>query len=89
MDRQGRVRIPTSLAELAGLCKEIVLLGVRDHLEIWDRRRWEGYLNQKQPFYDEIAEGAFGASSTNLGTPATDRPAAEAHTEETRPGQPR
>ena len=58
-DRQGRVRIPLQLAELACLRGEIVLLGVRDHLEIWDRRRWEGYLATKQPSYDQIAESAF------------------------------
>jgi DNA-binding transcriptional regulator/RsmH inhibitor MraZ len=51
------------LASLAALQKEIVLLGVRDHLEIWDRERWDKYLNTKQPYYDDIAEGAFGGSS--------------------------
>ena len=60
LDRQGRVRIPADLAELALPNKEIVLLGVSDHLEIWDRARWESYLDRKQPFYDEIAENAFG-----------------------------
>ena len=59
VDRQGRVRIPLELAQLADLDKEIVLLGVRDHLEIWDRGRWEAYLGQTQPRYDEIAESAF------------------------------
>jgi MraZ protein len=63
VDRQGRARIPAELASLAALQKEIVLLGVRDHLEIWDRRRWEEYLSSKQPYYDDIAEGAFGSGS--------------------------
>ncbi len=62
-DRQGRLRIPAELARLSRLGKEIVLLGVRDHLEIWDRTRWESYLDQKQPYYDEIAESAFGGPS--------------------------
>lgn len=62
VDRQGRVRIPGELAALAHLDREIVLLGVRDHLEIWDREHWDHYRDQKQPYYDEIAEGAFGAS---------------------------
>lgn len=60
MDRQGRLRIPTDLANLALPGKEIVLVGVRDHLEIWDRGRWESYLAEKRPDYDEIAERAFG-----------------------------
>ncbi len=66
MDRQGRIRIPVELAHLSLPGKEIVLLGVRDHLEIWDRMRWEEYLGQKQPFYDEIAESAFGGSATEI-----------------------
>ncbi len=49
---------PTELAGLAHLKKEIVLLGVRDHLELWDRARWDEYLANKQPQYDEIAENA-------------------------------
>ena len=57
-DRQGRVRIPPQLAELASLSGEIVLLGVRDHLEIWDRRLWADYLAAKLPSYDQIAESA-------------------------------
>jgi MraZ protein len=60
IDGQGRIRIPPELAELAALDKEAVLIGVQDHLELWDRRRWEAYLTAKQPRYDEIAENAFG-----------------------------
>ncbi len=60
MDKQGRVRIPADLAGFANLQKEIVLLGVRDHLEIWDSMHWEGYLREKQRRYDQIAENAFG-----------------------------
>ena len=60
MDRHGRLRIPADLVHLSRVGKEIVLIGVRDHLEIWDRAGWEKYLTQKQPYYDEIAEQAFG-----------------------------
>lgn len=63
VDRQGRIRIPTELAELARLGNEVVLLGVQDHLELWAADRWETYLAEKQPHYDEIAEGAFGDSA--------------------------
>lgn len=59
-DRQGRIRIPSELASLAVGGRDIVLLGVGDHLEVWDRDRWQAYLAQKQPLYDEIAESAFG-----------------------------
>ena len=59
LDRQGRVRIPPELAQLAGLTNEAVLLGVQDHLELWDRVRWEAYVAERQARFDEIAEAAF------------------------------
>ena len=59
LDSQGRVRIPPDLAALAGLGKEAVLIGVHDHLELWERRRWEQYVAQRQNQYDQIAEAAF------------------------------
>ena len=60
VDRQGRIRVPTELAELTGLGKEAMLLGVQDHLELWAADRWKTYLSEKQQHYDEIAEAAFG-----------------------------
>ena len=59
IDKQGRVRISAELSQFASLGKEVVLIGVGDHLEIWDKQRWQNYLAQKQASYDELAEGAF------------------------------
>ncbi len=59
-DRQGRIRISVELAELAGLGREAVMLGVQDHLELWSVERWKKYLDERQARYDEIAEAAFG-----------------------------
>ena len=59
MDRQGRVRISQELADLAKLKKDVVLLGVGDHTELWAAERWQTYLAEKQAHYDEIAETAF------------------------------
>jgi len=60
LDAQGRVRIPAELAALAGLEKEVVLLGIQDHLELWAAARWQAYLADKQAHYDEVAETALG-----------------------------
>ena len=60
IDRQGRVRIPPELAQLAALENDVVLLGVQDHLELWSAQRWQTYLTDKQSHYDEVAETAFG-----------------------------
>jgi MraZ protein len=40
-DRQERILIPPTLRQYAGLSKEIVLVGVLDHFEIWARENFE------------------------------------------------
>lgn len=60
LDRQGRIRISSELAELAGLSREAIMLGVQDHLELWAVDHWKRYLEERQSHYDEIAEAAFG-----------------------------
>jgi MraZ protein len=43
MDRQGRILLPAYLRELIGLGNEAVIVGSRDHAEIWAPDRWDGY----------------------------------------------
>lgn len=59
VDGSGRVLIPERLIAFAGLKHEVVLIGVRDHLELWDAGRWQQYLEQHAPRFDAVAEGAF------------------------------
>ena len=40
-DRQERILIPPTLRQYGGLDKEIVMVGVLDHFEIWSRDRWD------------------------------------------------
>ena len=87
VDSQGRIRIPQELAQLAQLGREVMLLGVRDHMELWDKARWHEYLQDQQPRYDQLAESAFDDSVSVKKAPV-EAPAATAD-EPTRPLQPR
>jgi MraZ protein len=60
VDRQGRIRIPERLVEHAGLKHDLVLLGVQDHAEIWDKGLWEEFLAAHGGQFDEMASHAFG-----------------------------
>jgi MraZ protein len=59
VDRTGRILVPERLGQFAGIQREVVLIGVRDHLELWDAARWQAYLTQHAPRFDQVAEGAF------------------------------
>src|SRR3954465_3972667 len=41
--RQGRLTLPGRLREAVDIDKDVVVLGVRDRMEIWDRASYERY----------------------------------------------
>jgi MraZ protein len=41
LDKNGRILVPPSLRQYAVLEKDIVLVGVLDHFEIWARSKWD------------------------------------------------
>jgi MraZ protein len=56
LDRQGRVMLPPALIEHAGLGREVVVAGVRDHVEIWDRAAWREQLKDVEGSVELVAE---------------------------------
>ncbi len=56
VDKQGRVLIPDFLKSYAGLDREVIIAGVYNRLEIWDRIRWEEYKKNAEKNSDKIAE---------------------------------
>lgn len=45
IDDQGRAVLPKNLRKFAALSKKAVIAGVGDHFEIWDKRRWQEYVD--------------------------------------------
>jgi len=45
LDNQGRLLIGEKLRKRAGLKADITLVGVRDHVELWNTEDWEEYLS--------------------------------------------
>jgi len=55
-DKQGRVMIPAALIQHAGLGRDVVVAGVDDHLEIWDRAAWREHLTEIEGSAEHVAE---------------------------------
>jgi len=56
LDKQGRVMIPAQLIEHAKLGREVVVAGVNDRLEIWDRAAWRKELAEVEGSAEDVAE---------------------------------
>ena len=57
-DKQGRVLLPDKILKRAGILKEVTLIGVRDHLELWNRADWEARREELERRGPEIALAA-------------------------------
>ena len=44
MDRANRLLVPRRLREHIGVGNDVVLVGMYDHLEVWDGRAWSSHL---------------------------------------------
>ena len=55
-DKQGRIMLPPPLVQHAKLSREVVVAGVRDHLEIWDRAIWRAHLEALEGSAELVAE---------------------------------
>ncbi|MEX2211441.1 MAG: division/cell wall cluster transcriptional repressor MraZ [Gaiellaceae bacterium] len=56
LDKQGRVMLPAALIEHAKLGREVVVAGVYDHVEIWDRAAWRKELSEVEGSAEDAAE---------------------------------
>ncbi len=56
LDASGRVTLPPPLLTHAGIEKEVVVVGVGDHLEVWGRERWQAEQQALDAEIEEVTE---------------------------------
>ena len=55
-DRQGRILIPHYLKDFAQIKRDVVLVGVSNRIEIWEKEEWKRFYQEFQKSYEQIAE---------------------------------
>jgi MraZ protein len=56
LDSNGRVTLPGPLLAHAGIAKDVVVVGVGDHLEVWARERWQAEQEALDAEIREVTE---------------------------------
>lgn len=55
LDNQQRIIIPKRHLEFAGIDNKVLIVGVRDHIELWNPDEYEKYLDSQNQTYTDIA----------------------------------
>ena len=55
-DKQGRLSIPATLRDYAGLQRDCAVIGANTRVEIWDAGAWERYLAEQESAFSDLAE---------------------------------
>jgi MraZ protein len=64
MDKAGRVLIPEKLVKKGQLQREVTVVGMRDHVEIWNRSEWNAHEEDLENRRAEIAARAKRSSKS-------------------------
>lgn len=56
VDGQGRLLVPESLGRFAGIRKDVMIIGMELHIEIWSAEGWTSYRKVAEKQAAEIAE---------------------------------
>lgn len=78
-DSQGRVVLPDTLLQRAKLDKKVCLIGLRDHLELWNQPSWEARRDQllsQSEAIEAMGQEMFEikAATASVATPIVPRP---------------
>jgi MraZ protein len=54
LDSQGRILLPPSLRQAAGLARETVVVGVLNRFELWAPEPWEDFVRDSESLLDDL-----------------------------------
>lgn len=54
LDKQGRIRLPDTLLSMCAIGSEVTVLGVNDHMEVWNRQAWTQYMARMLDEHPEV-----------------------------------
>lgn len=63
LDASGRLVLPEKLRKSAGIENEVVMVGVSERAEIWDRARWEAFEGENEGDFDDLDFVLVGGSA--------------------------
>lgn len=55
-DTHGRIQLPVETMKAFGLQKQVKIIGVNDHMEIWDLDQWNAYEKEQQANFESNVE---------------------------------
>ena len=56
VDKVNRIQIPTALINKYSISKDVVVVGVINHIEIWSKAKWEEYLKANEETFEAKSE---------------------------------
>jgi len=56
VDKVNRIQIPTALINKYAISKEVVVVGLIDHIEVWSKAKWDEYLKDNEKQFEEKSE---------------------------------
>lgn len=62
IDKPGRILLPPSLRDYAGIERDVVLVGMTKRIEIWSKQRWDKVFTEAQDKLESL-----GARLADLG----------------------
>jgi len=68
LDKQGRILIPGTLKEYAGIKRDVIIIGASNRIEVWAKEKWKEFYESQVGTYEQVAERLFkGDAAPNTG----------------------